>query len=710
MKQIFLDVKGGNILTEEVPKPNCKGDGILVETIYSLVSAGTERSLVEFGKGNIIQKAVSRPDQVRKVMDKIKTDGLVTAIGAAFNKLDEPLPLGYSGVGKVLEVGKNCPEFKKGDLVAIAGTNHANHAEINYVPKNLAVKLPNDFDDLKGAAFLAIGAIAMEGIRQANVELGDKVAVIGLGLVGQVVCQILHAYGNEVIGIDINQSQYEIGKAYINYFINSSDSDAVEKVMNITGGVGVDKIIITASTPSNEPIVLSGEIARDRATISMVGVTGMEIPRRTFYEKELTFRLSRSYGPGRYDEQYEERGVDYPIGYVRWTEKRIMEEFIRLVYTKRINVGNLVTHVFDVEKASEAYTLITDNPNKEHYMGVLLSYKASDEKLKNVVINRSIVHKDKIGVGLIGSGNFARSTILPNLSKIKDFQLIGVATDGSVSAGQTISKYDFNYATSDYKKVMSDKDVDLLIIATPHNTHAKFVVEALDAGKHVYVEKPLAINIEELNEIKAAYEKSSSFLVVGFNRRFSPFARWIKKSLQTDLNTTMIQYTINAGEIPKDHWINNPNIGGGRIIGEVCHFVDLCRYLVGSKIASVVANSVNSNSQRYLNNDNVSINIAFENGSLSNIIYTSMGAKNYPKEHIKIFTNGSVGEIKNFVKAEIYTGSGRVRKSKLTQDKGFLDEYKYLSNVISGGVKPDYLTFEEMYEVTKATYDALNQL
>lgn len=704
MKQVFSDVKTGDILVMDVPKPSCKNEGILVETIYSLVSAGTERSLIDFGRKNLILKAKERPDQVKKVIDKMKTDGVITAVKAAFNKLDEPLPLGYSGVGKVIEVGKGCIEFKVGDLVAIAGTLHANHAEINYVPKNLAVKLPSDFENIEEASFIALGAVAMQGIRQAEVELGDKVAVLGLGLLGQIACQILHAYGNEVIGIDINDEQYKVGKEYIDHFVNSSEDDAVNKVVNITNGYGVDKILITAATTSNQPIEFSAEIARDRAIISMVGVTGMEIPRRSFYEKELTFKLSRSYGPGRYDETYEEKSIDYPIGYVRWTEKRIMEEFIRLIYTKRINMKKLITHNFEIDKAPEAYKMITENPNKEKYLGVIFSYPNNEGKSKNIIVKSKAKAQDKIGIGLIGSGNFARNTILPNLTKIDDFELVGLSTSGSTSAGQTTKKYNFKYSTTDYKKLLEDKDIDLIIIATPHNTHAKFAIEALDAGKHVYVEKPLAINMEQLEQVKEAYERNSQHLIVGFNRRFSPFAKWIKEQLQTDKFTTLIQYTINAGEIPKDHWINDPTVGGGRIIGEVCHFVDFCQYLTDSKIKNASTFSINGNSEKYINNDNISMNIEFANGSIANIIYTSMGSKSYPKENVRVFTNGNVAELKNFVKGEIYKGGRKIKKSKLQQDKGFIDEYEYIRDIIKGKRENDYLTFEEIYETTKILF------
>jgi len=380
-----------------------------------------------------------------------------------------------------------------------------------------------------------------------------------------------------------------------------------------------------------------------------------------------------------------------------------MEEFIRLIYTKRIDMKKLITHTFEIDKAPEAYEMITNNPKKEKYLGVIFHYSQNEEKFNNVVVKNKTINKEKIGIGLIGSGNFARNVILPNLTKIEEFELIGLSTGGSTSAGQTIKKYNFKYSTTDYKKLLEDSNIDLIIIATPHNTHAKFVIEALDAGKHVYVEKPLAINMEQLEQIKETYERNNQHLIVGFNRRFSPFAKWIKEQLQSDKYTTLIQYTINAGEIPKYHWINDPNVGGGRIIGEVCHFVDFCQYLTGSKIKDVITQTVNSNSEKYINNDNISMNITFENVSLANIIYTSMGTKSYPKENVRIFTNGNVAELKNFVKAEIYKGGKKIKKSKMQQDKGFVEEYAYIRDIINSKRENDYLTFEEIYEITKST-------
>ncbi|HOF22414.1 MAG TPA: bi-domain-containing oxidoreductase [Thermotogota bacterium] len=699
MKQIFTDVKTGEILIMELPSPACKKDGILVRTRYSLVSAGTEKTLIDFGKMNLLQKAKTRPDQIKKAIDKMQTDGLIATIKTAFNKLDEPLPLGYSAMGEVIEVGGSCDQFQKGDYVAIAGALYANHAEINYVPRNLAVKLPSTFQNLEHAAFVALGAIALQGIKQAEVQSGEKVAVIGLGLLGQITCQVLNAYSNTVIGIDIDDSKYIIGKQYINHFINAAAPDLVERTNYLTNSYGVDKIIITAATETNDPIEIAAEIARDRSIISMVGVTKMDIPRRSFYQKELTFKLSRSYGPGRYDSNYEEKGIDYPIGYVRWTENRLMEEFIRLLSEGKLHISDLISHRFSLEEARDAYELITEKQNKKNYSGILFEYCENTEPVTTIVRKEPKKVTGTIGVGIIGVGNFARSVIIPNLKKIKDFRLIGMATTSSTTAGQTLRNHQFDYSTSDYKRLLSDPTIDLIIIATQHDSHAQLATESLDAGKHVYVEKPLAITEEQLESVKVAYERNQQHLFVGFNRRFSPFARFIKENMQTDKHPCIIQYTVNAGYIPKKNWIQSPEKGGGRLIGEVCHFVDLSGYFTESTPIDKSLFSLNSLSIQHSGSDNLSLTLKYANGSVANIIYTSMGAKSYPKERINVFCNGMVGRIDNFHKAEIY-GKTKKRLRKLQQDKGFSGEYEYIVDCLLKG-KFDERDFENAYETTR---------
>lgn len=706
MKQLFMDVKTGNPIRIDVPAPACKKNGVLVETFYSLVSAGTERSLIDFGRKGLLAKCKERPDQVKKVLDKMKTDGALTTLKMAFGKLDEPLPLGYSSMGRVLEVGTNVTDVKVGDFVACAGLT-AGHAEVNYVPRNLLVKLPEGFEHPEQAAFVALGSIAMQGIRQSEAAFGDWVAVIGLGLLGQLAVRILHAAGCRVIGIDLDESKAQDAIDYIEAFVKS-DENAANAVLSLTGH-GVDSVVITAATSSNQPVELAAEIARDRAIISMVGVTSMDIPRRPFYEKELHFRLSRSYGPGRYDSNFEDRGIDYPIGYVKWTERRNMEEFIRLIAQKKIDLGRLVTHTFDLDQAEKAYELITDNPDKERYTGVLVKYAENrQEKRANLIkTGKNIKPVDgKIRVGLIGAGNFVRSVILPNMSKIPEYEFIGLATSGSASSGQVLKKYGFRYATTDYKNLLADPDIDLIVIATPHNSHAPLAVEALDAGKHVYVEKPLAITMEQLEEVKAAYERNSQHLFVGFNRRYSPFTKFIKEEMKTDQYPCMIQYTVNAGQIPADHWVQDPEVGGGRIIGECCHFIDFCMFLTGSTPKRVTSSSLELSSSK-VPADNVSINLEFENGSVANIIYTSLGAKSYPKEQVKVFCNGQVGEITNYANAMICGYSGKKNMKKMEQDKGFVGEYWMISTELQKTKKASALWlgfFESAFFTLRAVF------
>lgn len=703
-----MDVKTGKPLIQEVPAPACKKDGVLVETLYSLVSAGTERMLMDFGKKGLIGKAKERPDQVKKVLDKMKTDGVLTTAKAAFGKLDEPLPLGYSMVGKVIEVGSSMSDIAIGDIVACAGQT-ANHSEVCYVPKNLFVKVPKEFADVREAAFVTLGAIAMQGIRQAEVSFGDWVAVIGLGLLGQLAVRILKAAGCKVIGIDIDSSKANLALTekdrYIDVFVNSASDNAADEIMAVTGH-GADSVVITAAANSNQPVEFAAEIARDRAIISMVGVTEMKIPRRPFYQKELSFRLSRSYGPGRYDPNYEEKGIDYPIGYVKWTEKRNMEEFIHMLSSRRITVNELITHEFEIANAEKAYELITDNPNNEKYVGVLIKYPDRGEKTnRTIVLSKSKTFKKttgRIGVGLIGAGNFARSVIIPNMSKIPEYEFVGLATTSGTTAGQVIKNTKFKYSTTEYKKLLEDEDIDLIVVATPHNTHAKFTVEALDAGKHVYVEKPLAITMEQLEEVKAAYERNNQHVFVGFNRRHSPFAKFIKENMSTDKYPCIIQYTVNAGYIPKEHWTQDLEVGGGRLIGEACHFIDLAVFLTGSLPESVNTAAIIGSTDHYSSSDNVSINLTFKNGSVANIIYTAMGSKSFPKERVTVFCNGNVGEINNFVSATVY-GNKKKKVKKMEQDKGFDEEYKRISDMLSSNYTNDN-EFNDNFHITKSTF------
>ena len=679
MKQVFLFVNSGAVKHIEVPKPTVKDNTVIVETEYSIVSAGTERMLTSFGGKNLLQKALERPDQVKKVTEKMSTDGILTTMNAAFQKLEEPMPVGYSGVGKVLEVGRGVTDIKVGDYVAMAGT--AYHAEINRVGKNLVVKLPETFKDRRQAAFCALGGIALEGIHQAQVVPGETVAVVGMGLVGHILIRILDAYGCDVIGYDI--ADKSLPKTKIKAFINSGDENAEDITKNLTNGRGVDKVIITASTHSNAPMDLAAAIVRDRGVICMIGVTRMDIDRRPFYKKELSFTIARSYGPGRYEADYEEKGVDIPIGHVRFTEGRNIEEFIRLIDTGRMDVSDLITHVIPFDKAESAYEMITTNSNKEKYIGILLSYPENEQKISNIVKYKTVEKKEgMIGVGMIGGGGFARSTILPLMKENAHFSFIGMATTGGISTAQTISTTDFSYTTNNYTDLLSDDSIDLIVVSTNHNSHAKFIIEAVNAGKSVYCEKPLCIASEDLERIMEAYKANKGQLFCGLNRRHAPLIHEVKKRLQTERIPAVYDYIMNAGFIPSDHWTQDEKTGGGRIIGEACHIVDLIQAMDGSELKKL--NIVFAGNEAYPNKDNAFITLQFASGAVGNILYTSMGSKKYPKETLRVFSNGMVAEVNNFLSMEIF-GSQHRKTTKLRQDKGISNEYAYIVDVLRNG-------------------------
>ena len=665
------------------PMPTVKENMALVESLYTVVSAGTERGLASFGGKNLIQKALERPDQVKKVMEKLSTDGIVTTIESAFNKLAEPMPMGYSGVGRVIACGKGVTEVQAGDLVAMVGT--AYHCEINRVSRTMLTKVPEELTDYRQAAFCARGGIALEGIHQAEVVPGETVAVIGMGLVGQIVCRILNAYGCDVIGYDVVDKT--MPGTRLKAFINSGDDNAADMTKALTRGRGVDKVIITAATNSNAPMDLAAAIARDRGIICMIGVTQMNIDRRPYYERELSFRIARSYGAGRYDSTYEQKGIDYPIGYVRFTEGRNIEEFVRLLAQGRISLADIITHEIPFEKAAEAYEMITKNPNHERYIGVLLKYDENDTKWQSRIENpkaKRAASGDKIRLGLIGAGNFVRSTMLPIMKETGLFEFRGLATTGGVGGAQANDGTPFGYTTNNYQELLSDPEIDLIAVSTQHNSHAKFVIEALKAGKNVYCEKPLCLTLDELTAIKEAYEQSEGELFVGLNRRHAPLIQQIKREMKTDQIPAVYDFIGNAGFIPKDHWVHDEAAGGGRILGEACHFVDLIQYLDGSHLEDLTVTAASNNA--YPMNDNVLITLRFASGAIGNIVYSSMGSKKYPKEQLRVLSNGSVYEMDNFIRLKKY-GSTKSVKEKLKQDKGIHAEYEYICKVLRGQEK-----------------------
>jgi len=683
MKQLFLMVNDGTVKMIETPSPTVKDNYVLVETLYSVISAGTERGLTSFGGKNLIQKAMERPDQVKKVLEKMSTDGILTTMDSAFTRLNEPMPMGYSGVGKVVACGRGVTEVEVGDIVAMAG--QAYHSEVNRVNKNLIVKIPSEMTDCRQGALCALGGIALQGIHQAKVVPGETIAVIGLGLLGHITSRILDAYGCDVIGYDIKDKS--LPKTRLKDFINSNDQNASDITKSLTKGRGVDKVIITAAADSNDPMDLAAAIARDRGIICMIGVTQMNIDRRPYYEKELTFTIARSYGPGRYDSSYEEKGVDYPIGHVRFTEGRNIEEFIRLISEGRADFSDLITHEIDFEKAESAYEMITTNKNNEKYIGVLLKYSPNESKWDSVVTNKATkptVDKELISIGLIGAGNFSRNTLLPIMKQTGLYKFRALATTGGTSAAQGKEVFPFDYVTNDYKDLTKDEDIDLIVISTQHNSHAKFIIEFLEAGKSVYCEKPLCLTIDELEKIEDAYRESKGELFCGMNRRHAPLIQQIKKSLSTDKMPAIYDYIVNAGFIPEDHWTQDEQIGGGRIIGEACHFVDVIQYLDGSELLSLSVNYAKN--EAYPKKDNAIITLSFKSGAVANIIYTSMGSKKYPKEQLRIFSNGIVSEMDNYLKMNQY-GSMKKRTVKLRQDKGIKNEYEYIYKVVKGEEK-----------------------
>ena len=702
MKQLFLMVDDGSVRLVDVPAPSPKPGYVIVETLWSVVSAGTERTLASFGSKNLVSKALERPDQVKKVLEKLSTDGLVTTMEAAFNKLGEPMPMGYSAVGRVVSCGKGVTDVFPGDLVAMAG--QAYHAEANRVNRNLVAKLPEGFADPRQAAFCALGGIALQGIHQANVQPGETVAVVGMGLIGHVCARILDAYGCDVIGYDVSDKTMEGTR--LKSFISSLDDNAAELTMGQTQGRGVDKVIITAATDSNAPMDLAAAIARDRATICMIGVTKMDIDRRPYYQKELTFTIARSYGAGRYDVSYEEKGVDYPIGYVRFTEGRNIEEFVRLLHTGRLDLSDLVTHEIPFDDAEVAYEMITTNKTKERYIGILLKYPEREGKLAATVGLPKPAKKaaeGSIGVGLVGGGSFARGTIVPGMKGDGRYAFKALATTGGASTGQTAANAEFSYVTSDYSRLLEDPEIDLVVVSTGHSSHARITVEALEAGKSVYCEKPLCLTLDELEAVEDAYRKSDAHLFCGMNRRHAPCIAQVKEELHTDEAPAVYDYIVNAGEIPADHWTQDAEVGGGRIIGEACHMVDVIQSLDGSAIDSLEMTFADSPAHPC--KDNALVTMRMASGAIASIVYTSAGSKKYPKEQLRVFGAGNVYEMNNYVSLTRYSNA-RKSSPKLRQDKGFASEYDFMFKVLIGEIENKAI--EDAFEGHRMLLEALN--
>jgi len=718
MKQLLQNIKSGESIITEVPVPALGSKQVLVQVAASLVSAGTERMVVDFAEKSIINKAKARPDLVRQTIDKAQREGILTTVDAVRNKLTQPLALGTSCSGTIIDVGSEIHSFKIGDRVACAGAGYASHAQVVAVPLNLLNKLPDNvsFED---AAFTTLAAIALQGIRLADLRLGETVAVIGLGLLGQLTVQMLKTAGCVVIGMDIQAQRAELAGKMGADEIATGTERLDQLCLERTNGQGVDAVLITADTKSNQPVETAGEIARKKGVVVAVGAVGMNIPRRVYYDKELAFHVSSSYGPGRYDTSYEEDGQDYPFAYVRWTENRNMQAFIQMLASESLDIQSLISHRFPIDDAPKAHELITGKHN-ESFLGVLLTFPEEPDLNQTLILKPesmgslsidvtsvTATHElDQVRLGVLGAGNFANATLLPALNGIKQVTKVGIASSGGVSARATADRFDFRYCTSDVDQILQDSNINTIALLTRHHLHAKQVLSALEAGKNVFVEKPLCLNKEELQSIINFYNAASTsvenenipaslngnhlakhnplpYLMVGFNRRFAPYVVELKEQLQNLNEPLMLHYRVNAGYIPTDHWLHDPAIGGGRLIGEGCHFIDLLLYLVGSSVEKVTTHILPNNG-RYAD-DNFIVTLEFMDGSIGTVTYAANGDKGFSKEMIEIFGGGLSARIDDYRTLQIRHEQTKIsRTARLRQDKGHTSEWVALTNYLTG--------------------------
>jgi len=715
VKQLIQNYKTGELKLVDVPVPIVRPGGVLVRNVNSLVSVGTEKLMIDLAKKSLLGKAKARPDLVKQVINKVKTDGLREAYKASMSRLDNPVPLGYSCAGKVIEVGNEVNEFRVGDRVACFGSGYASHAEVVFVPKNLCVKIPENVD-YENAAFVGLGGIALHSVRTAEAMLGNNVVIIGLGLLGLIAVQLVKASGGNVLGVDIDEEKVSLAlKLGVDEGVVLGEENVVSKVEKFSKGYGADAVIILASTNSNQPIELAAEIARERAKIVVPGMVKLDLPRKVFYEKELQFVISRSTGPGIYDYIYEEKGVDYPISYVRWTEKRNMQEFLELVGKGIVRLSDLITHRFSVEQAEKAYQMIIGK-SSERYIGVLLSYDEGKSLSDTVNLKKDVLvetgkvaEKTKINIGMIGAGLFAKTTLLPLFKKYPFVNLCGIATASGSSGRHAGDKFGFDYCTSKYENLLDDEKIDCIVISTRHNLHAKLVIDSLKKGKDVFVEKPLALTCNELKEIIKIWKKNKGRLMVGFNRRFSPFSVKVKEWFGEECGPMVINCRVNAGFVPKDSWVQDLVEGGGRIIGEVCHFIDLIQYFTGSLPVKVFAETISGDRGKYLNEDNLVINIKMKDGSVASITYVANGDKSFPRERIEIFSGGAVCVIDDF-KSMTFIRNGKKRKmKKFGIDRGYYNEFEVFFSAVKDD-KPIPVDFEEYVFTTLATFGIMESI
>ncbi|MCF6217043.1 MAG: bi-domain-containing oxidoreductase [Emcibacter sp.] len=708
MKQVLQDLAKGTSIIADVPRPRCKAGHLLIQTSKSLISAGTERMLVDFGRSSYIDKARQQPEKVKMVLNKVKTDGLLPTIDAVRSKLSQPLPMGYSNVGTVIEVGSGVSGFKVGDRILSNG----HHAEVVCVPKNLCAKIPDCVTD-EDAVFSVVGAIALQGIRLAQPTLGECFVVTGLGLIGLVAVQILRANGCRVLGLDFDSSKLELARQYGAETVNlADDQDPIAAAEAFSRGRGVDGVIITASTKSDEPIQQAATMCRKKGRIILVGVVGLQLNRGDFFEKEVSFQVSCSYGPGRYDKSYEDQGNDYPVGYVRWTEQRNFEAILDMMASGLINSDALKTKSFEIDNASKAYDLLMEDKGA---LGVILSYKADQEATASRTLSfegNAPQGIDKAIIGAIGAGNYAGRVLLPAF-KAAGARLKTIASSQGVSGTHHGKKLGFELNTTDSDIILADTDINTVVIGTQHNSHAQFVIQALDAGKNVFVEKPLALTQEQLDEIDAAYKAAhergdNPRLMVGFNRRFAPLMQKLKKQVSKSSEPMSIVYTCNAGAIPADTWIQDPEAGGGRIIGEACHFIDIARFLTNSSIIDTQAVSMKMAEGVTNCHDTATLTLRFENGSIATVHYFANGHQSFPKERIEVFQSGKTMVLDNFRRLTGY-GVKAINAKTFKQNKGQQQCCDaFVGAINEGEVSP--VSYEDLMESSQACITAWKQM
>ena len=709
MKQVLQNMRSGKTSVEEGPIPSPRAGFALVRTCASLVSAGTERSVVEFAEKSLLGKARSRPDLVRQVLDKARREGLVGTVEAAFNRLDEPLALGYSSAGVIEALGEDMPGFVVGQRVACAGGNYAVHAEYALVPRNLLTVLP-DGVDFESGAFATLAAIALHGFRLAQPQVGENIVVIGLGLLGLLSMQIALASGCRVLGMDIDPARVEwTSKAGAQAVLRPQAEEASRA---FTNGRGADVILICAGDASADAVTLAGLLARDHARVVAVGVVGQDLPRPLYFQKELSFVTSRSYGPGRYDPSYEEGGADYPYGYVRWTEGRNLSACVELISSGRLNVKSLITHRFPIEMAADAYDLITGKKD-EPFLGVVLTYPQKQEtpEPKRVIISPVKTSSTApVKLGVLGAGLFANSVLLPAIRRQKNIQRIGIASSAGLHARHSGAKFGFAYAASSDEEILNDPNINTVAILTRHDSHAALAMQAMRAGKHVFVEKPLAVDAAQLDELEAFLNgmDSQPLLMTGFNRRFAPLATQMKAFLADRHEALFAHYRVNAGLLPLTHWQHDPHQGGGRIIGEGCHFIDFLTFLVGNPPTSVTTHGL-PDAGRY-KEDLLSMTFTFPDGSLGVVDYLANGDKAFAKERVEVFCAGRVAVLDDFRSLELVQDGQRRRiKSGLRQDKGHFIEWQAFAAAIQEGGPPP-IPYAQLLGVTRATFAAIQSL